>query len=751
MGTANTGCTDWRWEYDDGDGGSHIQNAHVDLSSPDSWLDTNICWRALLYNSGDKNEEDGYRLEYSIDAGSNWDPVTTSSSYVRSASSGNFTDGDSTSQELGAGTFDEGYWDDNGSIASYTLAQTKESEHEFCFQFRSADCGGQTVLIRIAFDDGSDLDSYTYSNPSCTFAGGAIYQKNFRVRYDLDALNSEGSGWIANLNTNCEVDSDTRFRIRYELEEATGSSKSIGALKLQYNKNSGGWVDITAQTWQAETANPTCMITTTDNYADGDATTNLLSGSSESFTAGTGEENAAIAGVDLASEHTEIEVCLVIRKFYDGPSHNADGDTFDFRLVESDGTALDGYTNTPTITLNHASGHIGGTFVESPGRIGPFCDTNNNLYTIIEPAETDNDMLMVKSTDGGASWAEVDGSNRPTTTDLEAVDVQQVTDTLWILHQGVSDNVKLHKFRMSDHSTNPDTWELTDEAVRTVSNSPTDQSVAIAVLSDNRVRGFWAENDGTYDRLYYDTRNTGGSWNGSPLLVDNTASTDFAHVMVTVGASDKVHIFYKDETNDTIYHKSLSSGGVPGSRHTVESDAIAGGISYNAMTEAVYWDNAGTEELMIVVHDSDEYLYSVVISDDGTPDSRKAASDNTCARDCGGSRQTNATLAIDAATDTAWLLYVQGSGQAGTNILRDSAENDGGWGTDATELSASNTDWVRAQVYTRSGTKYLGYIYDAGSAGGTGFIEHAEYEIPTGEAAVAIMTPSRGVWYPVGG
>lgn len=171
MGQPFTVCADWRWAQDTASR-NWIENAHTDLSSPDSWLDTNICLRFLLDNTGDKIETDGYIIQYRVDAGT-WTPITTTSSYVKAVSSSNFTDGDGTSQELGSGTFDEGYWDDNGVIGSYSLQNAQEGENEHCFQFISTDCQGTTVEIRVIFDDGiTTLDGYTYSNPSCTFAGG---------------------------------------------------------------------------------------------------------------------------------------------------------------------------------------------------------------------------------------------------------------------------------------------------------------------------------------------------------------------------------------------------------------------------------------------------------------------------------------------------------------------------------------------------------------------------------------------------
>ena len=169
MGQPSTALADWRWAQAT-DARNWIENAHVDLSSPNSWLDTAICLRILLYNSGDKVEDSGYKIRYRVDAGT-WTDVTTSSSYVRATDHPYRTDGQGTSQELGSGTFDEGYWDEDGSVASFQLASGQEAENEHCITFRSAECPGHTVEVSIFFDDNGNLDGYTYSDPSCVFTG----------------------------------------------------------------------------------------------------------------------------------------------------------------------------------------------------------------------------------------------------------------------------------------------------------------------------------------------------------------------------------------------------------------------------------------------------------------------------------------------------------------------------------------------------------------------------------------------------
>ncbi len=721
----------FRWREDDGSesGATWIHAANVNLSSPQ--LDYTYRLRYLLQNTGDKDGTMTPRLEYQYNGGS-WTQVTTSSNYVRSIASSYVSDGTACTQQIGSGTHDEGYFDSNGSITGFTFAQQQESENEWCFRFRSADIGGgANVKLRVT-NNGAALNLYS-NTTSIDFPSGTFQQSHFRIRTgDTAGLNVD-SGWAAALDTNATIDAEIVFRIRFEVEEIVGVQKTA-TLKLQQRKGAGTWYDLTYQPRNGDaTACPAVFITDSAQYTDGDSTTNVLAGSAKTFVAGTGEENNTLPSLTLTNEHTEYEFALCIHTLYDGPAQNVDNDTFDFRLVESDGTPLGGSYVIPTITLNIPAGLIGGAHVESPGDIGPFPDGNGNLYAIVEHTHISpyNVMVMLKSADGGDTWSIMDAAGCPTGGDLESVDAQLVGNTIWILHQGpTSDNVWLHTFNVSTHGTSPDEWAITDELVRSTSGAA-DQSCAIAVLSDGRVRAFWIETGGTYEEVWYNTRSSGGSW-GTPAQLD-TASVDFYAVRAIVGESDMVHIFYKDDTNDDIYHRSLASDNTLSNRELIEGDAYP---TYSwGTTKPVYWDDAGDEKIMICCIDaSDGYFYSVVITNDGSPETRKQASDNGGEGGGADGRIPVATLAVNPSTKTAYLVYKRYSNQLG---YRDEAVSDGGWGADVVEPLVDSADWICGNVFTHSpgngGGTVLGMITDLGSDGGTGFVWYKEYELPGGQ------------------
>jgi hypothetical protein len=565
-------------------------------------------------------------------------------------------------------------------------------------------------------------------------------QTAFRIRRtDNEGLNTAFDAGDPAENTNATIDAGVRFRVRFEVDETAGEGVNV-TYKIQYNKNTTGWNDMRAID-DAGGTEP-IEVTWSSQYADGDATTDLLTTAASTFEAGVGVEgNITSNTVSPDATHTELEYCIMMHGVYQNNAQNSDGDTFELRLIESDDTVFSSYTN-PTITLNMPTGFMGGSYVETPGRIGPWRDGNGNLYVVLESSPGNRRLVVVKSTDGGDNWTIQDGANAPTETDIEAADSVQVGDTIHIAVQTGSD-VTYHTFRTSDHATNPDTWGITDDAVASSLTAPSNQIVALEVRSDGDVVVFYTHAGGANTSLYYkiDPGGGGGGW-GSEQTADAESSFDCTGVVAIRGESDKIHIFYKMlGASGPIYHRSLSSADSLSGRETVDSDT--GTTSPDdrvALCEAVYWDNSGVEEIMVVYKDADDKLYSVVVSDDGTPDSAKAASDNTVRFDQIGSDQPCATLCNN--DSTAYIFY---SDNASADIFRDEAENDGGWGTDVEEQDAVQCQWIRAMSFTHSagngGATVVGYVWDFGgiaSAGETGQIRYDEFVISTGARRIFI-------------
>jgi hypothetical protein len=622
-----------------------------------------------------------------------------------------------------------------------TIPINQETELEFCVQIVGADVAdGNTILFEVRFDNGGSLDGYT-NTPTVTIdkPSPVLVQSAFRIRSDDSQTINADAGWAADVNTDATIDCHHRFRLRIEVEE-TNSVNFTGTFDLRVSKNSGAYVDTGAYPSDPATAlagdTNVVWVTASGIVTDGSVTSNLLTGagtSSRTFQAGEfSEDNATTSISNLNNEHTEYEFSIVIPTFWmvtDGTvEQNVDGDTFDFRVYQTDGTALDTYTNTPRITLNVPSGYIGGTYTETPDHHGPFVDGNNNLYWVQECEELFANIMMLKSTDNGATWAEIDGTNRPAQNDLESASIVQVGDILHIAHQ--PGDIYYHRFHMSGNGATPDTWNITDEVI-TTGTTQIDQSCSIAVFSGGDICALYGNDDGANERIRYKIRN--GTWAGEQNL-DATASTSFTGVTSVMGASNTLHVFYKDDTNGDIYHNTMDNTGSLGTRQQVESDAGTGQDYRVSLIPPVYYDDGGVEVIAIGFLDASDNLAYVRYLRDETLQTRAAASDNTVLKNAPSgpnSRQPHAFLANDGST-----VYIMYASLSDNDVYRDLNVDEGGWGTDTEEQDAVKCTFIRGTVLTHGGGKVLAYIWedtedmgtvntDGGFTGGTKYSEIA--------------------------
>ena len=548
----------------------------------------------------------------------------------------------------------------------------------------------------------------------------AFIQEYFQIRSgDTEDLNAD-TGWAAGENVNATIGTGLPFRIRFKVRETDAGTDSTG-FKLQVNRNSGGWVDVDVLGGLA----PAALAVLSSQFDDGDPTSTELLTSTTTYVDGEGLEVNSMGNYSLTSEETEFEWCLMIMGFHDGPAQNIATDELEFRVVEADGTVFGGVYTNPTITVSETPGYIGGTYAEHPCRIGPFKDTNGNLYAVIEYAESQNDMAMIKSTDGGDTWRAMDAANRPTENDIEGIDVFQDGDTLHIAHAASA--VYYHRFQMSDHAS-PDTWEITDEVVDNTITGHTTQVASLAKRSDGTIVMFYVD-AASPDQCLYKIRN--GSW-GSSISIDTESSINFVSPFCVLGANDLIHLLYKDDTNGIIYHRSLNSSDVLSDRETIKTGVAITSTLRIPYLPPIYYDSSGDEKIMLLYQQiSDQPLSQKTITNDGSPSSEVAATDNDVEQNEGSSHKVIASA--DADGTNVHLFYVE---KDIYDIWRTSNDDEGGWITDVEEQDAVYAQWFRGFVFTHSsgngGDRVFGYIWDNGSSGGTGFIQYDEYVIAVG-------------------
>jgi hypothetical protein len=298
---------------------------------------------------------------------------------------------------------------------------------------------------------------------------------------------------------------------------------------------------------------PRISIMASNTFQHGAPTVNLLAGSDSEFSGGSGVSfGDTTRPWTQSSGHSEWEWPVVIRRFADGAETNNNGDRFGFRMVTADGEPLASTAN-PVVTVAVPPRHLGGVFVETPARIGPFAANNGDLYFLMEPAETDNMLMAVKSTDGGQSWQEVDGANRPATGDLEGFAAAQADGIIYMLHQ-TSNDVLLHALLTSDHATQPDSWTIQDERLASPEEPPT-QVADIAIRSDGSLVGVY----GGPQKIHVKIRSPDGLW-GDEIVIDNDEPQNLSGPSLITGLDDVVHLAYTGDDGSAWYRRIQPDG-----------------------------------------------------------------------------------------------------------------------------------------------------------------------------------------------
>lgn len=470
----------------------------------------------------------------------------------------------------------------------------------------------------------------------------------------------------------------------------------------------GARVDFRGFVIEGQPSSPRVSIVSTEAYRDGEATSDLLQGAGGPFAAGSGINLAEqVPARGTPGGHSEFEWPLVIRRFADGAVTNDSGDTFDFRMTNAIGDAIGGPA--AAVTLEVPAGHLGGTFVETPGRIGPWQAGNGDLYFIMEPAESDNLFMVVKSSDGGRSWREVDGANRPATGDLESVDAQLVGATLHMVHQ-VTEATLHHAFRTSDHPTHPDSWAVTDELATRVTARA--QMASMAVRSDGSMVFFHVG-----DTIGYAVRSPAGDWSDEIVIDAGDGTPDVAGPQAVLGADDVVHLAYY-RMDGTAWHRRL----LPDNRLTKPQQLAAGlGTSeddYGSVLPLVYLPQ--TDTVVIIYRRPDGTLWERRVSGDRLPSPAVRVTSRPVVQNAVDSQQVGADAVADGTG--VRVLFIDESDR---HLY--STHDSGGWQPAVLEVDDIDASWVRGSVYVRpDGVKVYGYAYDAGSQGGAGFNRFAE-------------------------
>ncbi|WP_077529214.1 sialidase family protein [Vreelandella utahensis] len=482
---------------------------------------------------------------------------------------------------------------------------------------------------------------------------------------------------------------------------------------------SGSALELPAIDIEGMPRTPRTSIIEAETFEHGDATRDLLEVSEEPFTGGAGISFAdRTPEVDAVDSQTEWEFPMVIRRFAGGPSMNEAGDRFEYRVVNETGDALPG-AEPMAITLEVPDGLLGGTFVETPMRIGPWQASNGDLYFSMEPAETDNVLMTVRSTDGGATWTEVDGANRPETGDLEGFASRMVDDRIHMLHQ-TSDHVFYHVFRTSDHPDKPDTWAIRDERLASPKEPPT-QVADIAVRSDGSVVAVY----GGPEKIRYRIRSPEGDWSEA-TVVDADQAPNLSGPALVKDPDDVVHLTYTGD-DGSAWYRQLRPDGELTQRQQLATGLGTGHEDIGSILPPVHLPES--DSVSVIYRLKDGHLWERRVGPEAGLSEPVQVTERPVVQNAVDAEQTGAD-AIGYG-DSVHVLFIE----AGTGHLYHTRRKaDGDWSEPEAQVTDANVQWVRGNAVTsEEGEPVYGYVYDAGSDGGSGKNHYREVPLPAGD------------------
>lgn len=322
---------------------------------------------------------------------------------------------------------------------------------------------------------------------------------------------------------------------------------------------------------------------------------------------------------------------------------------------------------------------------------GPFISSAGNVYVVVF-GSGGGVPRVYKATDPTSSFAEQNSAGRPTGDVRNALWVLQDSDTLRI-YQSIS---LYHDFSMST-----DTWGLKQKATGVGLTSPasfikrSDGSlILLGAVTSETLMGV-----GRARVSYTKSTDSGATW-GTPVAVGATGvKRDIYGGIAILGDSDRTHLFYSDTTANA-KHRSLSSADALDTEAAVLSPATPSQTNFKPGVS--YVSGANT-------------VVKVPVNASGTADKLTGVRFNSSANPtiATDATFTDATAKVNEACyaldgTTVHALWADNSNN---DVMHDSQTDGGAFGTDVNELAAT-IGAISCNIYTRSGSKVLAYLYD---------------------------------------
>lgn len=529
----------------------------------------------------------------------------------------------------------------------------------------------------------------------------------YRFREDFRAGLNADAGWAAPANRAPVLRYDEPFRLRIQVRGGVPNAAGH-LLSLQYRQDDGVWLPVGVSDFPYPSfATPVVSVVSTGAYQHGAETERLLGDAAMDWDEGAGLNAVATTpvwrGGDVAMEW---EWPLVIRRFSDGPTFAEDGGVFAFRVVDGAGRPLPGQAPAE-LQVNAAPGHLGGTFVETPARLGPYQDERGYLWFFMEPAETDNRLMAVYSTDRGRSWREADPAGRPRADDLEGVASARTGSTIHLIHQ-VSREVFYHAFRLGESASDPGAWLIDSQSIATPQEPPT-QFADLVARGDGSLVTLY----GGVRRLFLQVRSPEGEW-GAPREIDSDTAPELSGPVLAVNDDNLVTLAYTGRDGRG-FIRHLRSDGSLSPRQVLSTRLGVEDRENGAILPLAIVPNSGAT--VAVYRETDGRLYERRFAPDGELSVPVRVSALPVVTNAVDSEQAGADLVAHGST--LHLLFIEANSRS---IYHVRSDQPGTWSAPRPVVEGIDASWVRGSIHDdASGNPVYGFVYDAGSRGGSGF------------------------------
>lgn len=340
-----------------------------------------------------------------------------------------------------------------------------------------------------------------------------------------------------------------------------------------------------------------------------------------------------------------------------------------------------------------------------------------SLYRMVEtPASDGNNPKMMKSDDGGATWAEMDEDGRPDARDLEGTYQLVVEDTIYFSHTAA--NVWFYAF---DAST--DTWLALEDVDDTLDDAGSTQYSSLARTGDGQ---FWiaysSDLVGGRSQISYRRRMAADDFSAATVVEDTDG--EWTGPRLLAGSDDVTHLFYKNQADDELLHRTLSDGGVLSAATRIDT-AGTSGIPV-PHTHAVTYDSGGSEVIVLAFSGDDDSLKAVTLVD-GVAGAEEQVSTDTVLQDAEIVENEGVVAHVVVQGTTVHAMWTD---EASGDILYSSRPDGGSWSAEQTVWSSDGQEalYLYCSLVRDGNCPRIGCTYDVGPhADDTGQIEYLEF------------------------